>query len=419
MNIIIRPSSIIGMVQAPSSKSIMQRAIAASVLVRGETVIQNASYCADSISAMGMAKNLGVEVIENGSTLNIVSSGLLTGNYLNCGESGLAMRMFAPIAAIQNHKYQFVGEGSLRRRPVDMIGDALNQLGVKFSSTNGFLPFWITGPLKGGAVNVNGSISSQLLSGLLMTLPTLQEDSEIKVVDLKSKPYISLTLQLLETFGIEISNDGLETFCIKGRQSYNPITYKVEGDWSGASFLMVAAALCGNATVKGLNVDSLQADKSILDALKLAGTELEIYEDRIRVSKSNLKSFTFDATHCPDLFPPLVALASHCIGGVSRIKGAGRLIHKESNRAKAIQQEMGRLGIQIGLEDDEMLVKGGNISGNIVSSHSDHRIAMMLAVVALAANSPVTVLEATCVAKSYPDFFDHLTQLGADIKQSI
>lgn len=418
MNIIVRPSSITGIVQAPSSKSIMQRAIAAAVLVRGETVIHNASFCTDSISALGMAKNLGVEVIENGSTLKITSSGLLTGNYLNCGESGLAMRMFAPIAAIQNHKYQFVGEGSLRRRPVDMIGDALNQLGVKFSSTNGFLPFWITGPLKGGVVHVDGSISSQLLSGLLMTLPTLQEDSEIKVVDLKSKPYISLTIQLLESFGIEISNKGLETFCIKGRQSYKSITYEVEGDWSGASFLMVAAALCGNATVTGLNIDSLQADKSILDALKLAGTELEIDEDRIRVSKSNIQSFSFDATHCPDLFPPLVALAAYC-NGVSRIKGAGRLIHKESNRAKAIQQEMGRLGVEIGFEDDEMLVKGGSLSGNIVSSHSDHRIAMMLAVVALAAKSPVTVLEATCVAKSYPDFFDHLTQLGADIKQSI
>lgn len=416
MKITIHPSEIQGTVNAPPSKSLMQRAIAAAILVRGETIILNVSHCADSLSALGMAKNFGVEVYDNSAELRIISNGLLTGNHMHCGESGLAMRMFAPIAALQNHSYQFTGDGSLCKRPVGMIGDALEQLGVNFSSTKGFLPFWLKGPLKGGVVNVDGSISSQLLSGLLMALPIVEMDSEIKVLNLKSKPYISMTMQLLAKFGVEVSNNNFEHFRIKGRQYYKPITFYVEGDWSGASFLLAAAAIRGDVKVKGLNFNSLQADKSILEALKLAETEMDISNDSIHVSKSNLKAFAFDATHCPDLFPPLVALAAYC-KGVSSIKGVRRLIHKESNRAKAIQQEMNRLGIELVIADDEMIIKGGSVNGNIVNSHNDHRIAMMLAVVALASKTPVTISDAACVDKSYPDFFTHFKQLGAIVEQ--
>ncbi len=417
MDIIISPSKVEGTVNAPSSKSMLQRAIAAAVLVRGETLISNATHCADTQSALGMAKNLGVEVLENGTEIKINSNALLIGNHMHCGESGLAMRMFAPIVALQNHSYQFTGDGSLKKRPVAMIGDALQQLGVSFSSSKGLLPFWIKGPLRGGLVKVDGSVSSQLLTGLLIALPMVEEDSEIIVTDLKSKPYVSMTLQLLQEFGVVVQNTNFESFKILGRQQFKPTTYHIEGDWSSAAFMLVAGAINGEVVVNGLNFASLQADKSILDALNLAGGLMDIDENSIKVSKSKLTAFAFDATHCPDLFPPLVVLAA-CCNGISRIKGTERLIHKESNRAKAIQQEMSRLGIEVSIMDNEMVIKGGIVKGNTVNSHNDHRIAMMLAVAALVSKSPVSVVDANCITKSYPDFFTHIEKLGGKINKS-
>ena len=177
---------------------------------------------------------------------------LIRSQLLNCGESGLAMRMFAPIAALHRKEITFTGEGSLLKRPVGMIGEALSQLGAEFKSGNGLLPFIVKGPLQGGKAIIDGSISSQLLTGLLMALPLATNDSEIRVINLKSKPYIAMTIQLLEEFGISIENINFETFRIPGNQEYKAREYIIEGDWSGAAFLLVAGAIKGNITVNGL-----------------------------------------------------------------------------------------------------------------------------------------------------------------------
>lgn len=416
MRITVYPSAIEGAVEAPSSKSMSQRAIAAALLVQGETIIQNISHCDDSLAALKMAANMGAIMVETPTGIKIKTHNALQGNTLHCGESGLAMRMFAPIAALQKNSFVFTGIGSLLNRPVYMIGEALQQLGAEFSSNGGVLPFQLQGPLHGGKITIDGSISSQLLSGLLMALPTLEQDSEIGVKKLKSKPYISMTLQLMENFGVSIHNHNFETFIIQGRQKYNPCTYHVEGDWSGAAFLLVAGAIGGNVVMKDLLRSSLQADRAILDVLKQVGVNCVLTDEGVEITKSELASFDFDATHCPDLFPPLVALAAYC-KGKSHIKGVERLIHKESNRAHAILQEMSKLGIKISLLDDEMHIIGGMVKGNTVNSHNDHRIAMMLSVAAIAAEGPVTIDDAACVSKSYPDFYSHLSQLGAKVKQ--
>ncbi len=316
----VEPSFVSGQITAPPSKSMTQRIIAAAIMADGQSTIINPSYCDDSLAAMSIAVSLGARVEPEPGQLKIAGSWELKERKLNCGESGLAIRMFSPIAALFDEEITLTGGGSLKRRPMNMITDALTQLGVKCSSNNGLLPLTINGPLKGGYVEVDGSLSSQLLTGLLMALPLAGNNSEIKVSNLKSKPYIDMTLQVLGNSGIRVVNENYSLFRIEGNQAYDSGIYEVEGDWSGAAFLLVAGAINGNLIVTGLNTKSFQSDMAVLDALSKAGANMKIMDGAVEISKSELKGFEFDATDSPDLFPPLVALAANC-KGISRIKG--------------------------------------------------------------------------------------------------
>jgi 3-phosphoshikimate 1-carboxyvinyltransferase len=412
----IDPSAIKGTVKAPSSKSMTQRAIAAALLADGQSIIHNPSYCDDSLAAMSIAVGLGARIEPSNDKMVIDGTGDLKESKLNCGESGLAIRMFSPIAALFDEEITLTGANSLRKRPMSMIGEALNQMGVRCSTSGGFLPLTIKGPLKGGKCEIDGSVSSQLLTGLLMALPLAKDDSVIKVNDLKSKPYIEMTIGILKSFGIVIHNEDYTVFRIPGNQKYFPNDYTVEGDWSGGAFLLVAGALNGELTIKGLHQTSKQSDMAVMKALRDAGAKMKISNDQIEISTSSLKAFSFDATHSPDLFPPLAALAAFC-DGVSTIKGVTRLIHKESDRAHSLRQEFGKLMINIDIDGDIMSITGGKPQGAKVESHDDHRIAMAMAVAALKANGRVYIRDSQCVAKSYPGFFDDLRMLGAIVHE--
>lgn len=417
MQIRVQRSKIGGELVAPPSKSYAQRALAGSLLVKGTTVIHNPSRSDDAGAALNIISQLGAEVEDFGDRLVIKGGFNPKGQKLNCQEAGLSLRMFSPIAALADQTMLLNGTGSLLKRPVQMIADALNQLGCHCQTQDGFLPVWIKGPLKSGHAIIDGSVSSQLLTGMLMALPVLNGDSEITVSNLKSLPYIDMTINLLNQFGISVSHQEYSTFYIPGRQRYQPATLIVEGDWSGAAFLLVAGALAGEVTVTGLQSYSLQADRQILTALHSAGATIGILENGITVRRNELRAFDFDATHCPDLFPPLVALAAHC-NGISRIAGVGRLIHKESNRAKVLQEEFYKLGISMRVDGGNLYVTGQSLmkSGE-VDSHGDHRIAMAAAVVAIKARTPVKISGAECVAKSYPGFYRDLKTLGGRIDE--
>jgi 3-phosphoshikimate 1-carboxyvinyltransferase len=412
----IEPSKIKGQIKAPASKSMTQRSIAAALLAYGQSIIHNPSYCDDSLAAMSIAVGLGARVEPKVDELKIIGSGVLKEPKLNCGESGLAIRMFSPIAALYPAEITMVGSNSLKKRPMIMIEEALNQLGVKCSSSGGFLPLTIQGPIVGGKIEIDGSISSQLLTGLLMALPLATKDSEIKVNNLKSRPYIDMTIQILKSFGITIHSTDYNLFKIHGNQKYIPHNYTVEADWSGGAFLLVAGAINGQITVQGLRRDSLQSDMAIINALGKAGAQMKISENQIEISKSVLKAFEFDATESPDLFPPLVALASYC-DGVSTIKGVSRLIYKESDRATALKEEFGKMNVRIEIKDDLMSITGSQPQGAHVESHDDHRIAMAAAVASLGATDGVYIRDSQCVAKSYPGFFDDLRNLGAVVHE--
>ena len=236
------------------------------------------------------------------------------------------------------------------------------------------------------------------------------------MIDLKSKPYIDLTLKVMEQFHLNVPvNCNYEAFTFNAAPtpSGSFVDYTVEGDWSGGAFLLVAGAIGGNITVQGLDIASTQADKAILQALMDCGCKLSIQADCIEIGNAPLKAFQFDATDCPDLFPPLVALAAYC-EGKTIIEGVGRLAHKESNRALTLQDEFHKMGVQVDLQDDIMVGHGGKgVAGAAVHSRHDHRIAMACAVAGLKANGTTTIDEAGAVGKSYPNFYEHLQKLGA------
>jgi 3-phosphoshikimate 1-carboxyvinyltransferase len=412
----VTPSEVKGEIWVPSSKSMTQRAIAAALLSKGQSIILNPSYCNDSLSALSIAHSLGATIDKHNNKVIISGCGKLKEKKLNCGESGLAVRMFSPVAALFSSEIAMTGDGSLSKRPMNMIEEALVQLGAGCNTTNGFLPIIIHGPLKGGFCEIDGSVSSQLLTGLLMALPLAENDSEIRVHNLKSKPYIDMTIQLLEVFGIQVQNTGYNLFNIPANQKYQAQTYEVEGDWSNGAFLLVAGATNGYLKVVGLHTDSKQSDVAILQALEKAGATMIIGPDFIDISKSSLKAFSFDATECPDLFPPLVTLASYC-QGQTVIKGVSRLKFKESDRAAALQKEFGKMNIKIEIEDDLMFITGGVVKGSQLDSHNDHRIAMAVTIAALGVVGKVVINDAECVAKSYPDFFNDIKLIGGNIDE--
>jgi len=414
----IQPGKISGNIDAPTSKSSMQRACAAALLNNGKTIIGNPGRSNDDLAALGVIDNLGAKVLQQSTNeLVIESEGVKpVSREMNCGESGLGIRMFAPIAALSNQEIIINGTGSLLSRPMDFFDEIFPKLGIEIESNHGKLPIKIKGPLKPVDITIDGSLSSQFLTGLLMaygkaaTKPVI-----ITVNNLKSKPYIDLTLQVMQEFGYSVINHQYESFEIHpvNVPSHQPKNYLVEGDWSGAAFLLVAGAIAGQIAIKGLNVFSSQADKAILRALTMSEAVVSIAEDQIVIGPGKLKAFHFDATDCPDLFPPLVALASFC-EGTTVIEGVSRLAHKESNRGLTLQEEFGKMGIEITLQDDLMLVKGGTgLKAATVHSHHDHRIAMACAVAALRAEGETTIEEAEAINKSYPTFYSDLKKLGA------
>ena len=424
MKVIIHPSELKGVIQAPASKSSMQRACAAALLSKGKSIIHNPGHSNDDEAAIGIIKALGASVEINNEELIINNSGFPFNTHhspltIDCGESGLSIRMFTPIVALSDKEITINGSGSLTTRPMDFFDEILPKLGVRIRSNNGKLPMIVQGPLVPTNIEVDGSLSSQFLTGLLMAYSAAgAKDVSIKVKDLKSKPYIDLTLDVMKQFGMNVpENRNYEEFYFKS-EIPNPkseIQYTVEGDWSGGAFLLVAGAIAGSITVKGLDLSSTQADRAIVDAMMSAHASITMEPKGIKIQPGELKGFVFDANDCPDLFPPLVALAAYCKGRTT-IYGVNRLLHKESNRALTLQEEFDKMGVLIKLERDEMLIQGtGIVKGADVHSNHDHRIAMACAVAGLKATSEMVIEEAMAVKKSYPDFYNDLKSLGASV----
>jgi 3-phosphoshikimate 1-carboxyvinyltransferase len=414
---VVSPGNINGTVKVPGSKSMTQRAYAAALLHKGTTIIRNPGTSDDDKAALHVIQQLGAKVhtLAN-NELEIVSHGVNpTSDEIDCGESGLCARLFAPIAAISHMPVIINGKGTLLERPMLVYKSVFEQLHVTAQDFTGQIPFRVKGPLQVKDITIDGSQSSQFLSGLLFAYAFTAHDTvTITVNELKSTPYIDLTLSILKQFGKEITHDNYKTFTIKPAVNIitAPVEINIEGDWSSAAYWLVAGAINGDITVENINIKTLQADKAILEVLQYAGVSLSISYEYITARKSRIKAFDFDATNAPDLFPILAILAAYA-DGESYITGLHRLWYKETNRAETIAEMLMSLEVPFSIEDDYIAITGcGQPTGAFVDSYHDHRIAMAASIAGIKTRNDLVIDNAEAVNKSYPDFFKHLQSLN-------
>ena len=393
----------------PASKSYAQRAILAASLGHSACTIENCGASDDVNHIIRIAEQLGCRIERKENAVILYPRQREPMRDLNCGESGLGIRLTTSIASTFGGKFNISGSGSLSKRPMTDFEQFLPKLGVEFKSNGGFLPLQINGKLKGGELSVDASSSSQFASGLIMSLALAKEDSIVHLQNLVSAPYLEMTLALLKDFKLEFSNSDLKTIVIKGNQEYqNPTLYKVEGDWSAAAFWVIYGALYSPIEIQGCGENSLQADKAILTVLKMAGGSYEWDNDILKIKPTDLKAFEFDASECPDLFPILATLAA-AINGTSIIHGTRRLVNKESNRALVIQKEFSKLGLSIDLQEDMMIIKAqSTLKSATVDSNNDHRIAMACAIAASLTPNGIQISNPSAINKSYPEFWQTL-----------
>jgi 3-phosphoshikimate 1-carboxyvinyltransferase len=395
----------------------MQRVCAGALLHKGTTTVLNPGYSNDDLAALHIIEQLGATVLRNyDGSISISGTGVMpVTNIINCGESGLSTRLFAPIAALSNELVTITGHGSLLQRPMQGFSQFLPLLGVELLDFSGFLPLTLKGPLKPADVALDGSASSQYLTGLLFSMAfAAQEPVRVKAQNLKSRPYIDLSLQVLGKFGKLIENNDYQEFLIDPEKFtvVGDLSVTIESDWSSAAAWIVAGALNGEIIINHLDKNSTQADRHILSVLAQCGVPHHWEDNALYIrSSQNLNPFLFDATHCPDLFPVLGVLAA-CCSGTSKVQGVHRLIHKESNRAETIAKMLVQLGVSLKIEDDTIEITGREVlNSTVISSYNDHRIAMAAAVASLRTEQGIVIENPEAVAKSYPRFFDDLQSL--------
>ena len=410
MNKIINPFKYNGSIKINSSKSIFQRALAISCFSKSEFTIVGDYNNEDTTTAIQICKKIGLDIKINKNELKV--SGNISKNpeniEINSRESGLSTRIFSVLLSSFFSQTKINIEGTAKNRKFDF--SSLERLGIKINNSEESI--LIDGKIKSGIIKLNNQNTSQLLSALLITMPFLNGDSEIICKNLVSKNYVDITLEMLKSLGINILNKSYERFIIKGNQKLKKNKIVVEGDWSSAAFHFVGAAISGKVDIYGLNINSSQGDKEIINVLRKCGSKIKINNSYISVLKDKLIPFEFDATDYPDLFPPLIVLAS-CCEGDSIINGVDRLVNKESNRALSLKKEFSKLGVDINQENNSFRITGKDfLDANEVSSHLDHRIAMSLSIAAIKCKNPITIINSEVVNKSYSRFYDDLEKIA-------
>ncbi len=390
---------------APPSKSESLRALIIAMLLKSKTLISNISFCNDSLSAMKILTSSVAKLEINQNDICIDSTNFSFPKNINCGESAFLFRTMIAASVLLFGNNYFIGTHTLKNRLFNDIENFLRTNKIKFSSNNSYLPFEISSKVDSDIIDLDASQSSQLLSGLLISNALCDMPKTIVCNNLVSKGYVDLTLNFLKAIGVEYSNSNY-TYTLIQQNIIADNQIDVTGDWSGSAFLFVAAAIAGEAYIDGLDINSKQPDRAIIDVLNMCGANISVTNNIVKVEKNELKAFSFDATDCPDLFPPLVALAINC-DGESTIYGATRLLNKESNRLKTLTDEFVRVGAAIIQFEDKIVVRGKKIKGGTASSREDHRIAMALSVAALNSINGIEIENSSVVNKSFPNFFEY------------
>ena len=416
MKVNIKPSKCSGKVRIPPSKSMAHRTIICACLANGKSVISNIDYSVDILTTIECMRNLGAEiecekdfVVING----IKDFNSLRNNEIQCNESGSTLRFLIPLFSLTNQKIIFKGKNRLLKRPQKIYEDIFNSLGLYFYQDDEKIE--IEGSLKANEYSICGNVSSQFISGLLFTLPLLKEDSKINILPpVESKSYIYLTIEMLKKFGIEIIWQDDFTLFIKGNQKYIPHNEVVEGDFSQFAFFGVMACINSKLNISGMDQNSLQGDKQILDVLKDFGCDISFDNGAYTVSADNLEAREIDIKNCPDLGPVLCILAMFS-KGKTVIHNVSRLRIKESDRIQAMVTECGKMGCKIQATQNEMIIEGGfSTPTEELSGWNDHRIVMACAVALSRLGGTINGCEA--ITKSYPNFFEDLKLVGIDLE---
>ena len=419
------PTKLKGKITPPPSKSLAHRAIIAAGLSKGISRIDHIEYSQDIKATIKAMEALGTIIEQHEDYLIINGQYIFTKNNtmpgveIDCEESGSTLRFMIPISIVKENKVRFIGRGQLGRRPLNTFYEIFERQNIGYLYRENVLDLNIIGTLKPDLYRIPGNISSQFITGLLFALPLLSSDSIIEMTSpLESRGYIDLTLQVLKLYGIEIINHEYKQFIIRGRQEYQARDYTVEADFSQAAFYLVADALGNDITVMNLNMESLQGDKAILDILRQMNCTIEQQDGGIKVINQGLTGTTVDASQCPDIIP-VVSLALAIAKGDSQVIHAGRLRIKECDRLSATVKELNALEAKLIEHEDSMEITGVNsLKGGSVSSHDDHRMAMMLAIASTICQKDVIIDNKECVKKSYPDFWEDFMMLGGKIDGS-
>lgn len=418
MKIALGRSPANGRVRAPSSKSYTIRGLVCAALAKGESRINYPLLSDDTEAAARVLTQIGVTIKQEIDQWQVSGGDFHTPQGdLFCGDSAATLRFMTAVSTLVPGECRLTAGSSLAKRPVAPLVQALNGLGVNCTAQSGLPPVTVrSSQLKGGITSIPGDVSSQFVSALLLIAPLAERVVTVRLTTpLESKPYIMMTLDCLQEFGIRIeaSADLVEFRAVP--QVYRRASYSVEGDWSSASYLLALGALSGPVTVESLNPDSRQGDRVLLDFLRRMGTKVTLDKNAVTVRKSELNAIAADLTDCIDLLPTVAVLAA-AARGMSQLSGIERARLKESDRVAAVKEGLERMGIQVTEERNRLIITGGNPHGAEVSGWNDHRIAMAFGVLGTIAGD--TIIDgADCVAKTFPDFWKVLGRLGVEVKQ--
>ena len=420
MKVVISPSQPRGRVEAPPSKSVTHRMVTLGTLAEGTTTIRNPLASDDTLATLNAVNMLGAHT-ERSQDEWIVEGGSLTapGKAIYCGESGTTIRFMTAVSGLVDGPVKLTAGPSLSSRPMGPLLDALNSLGVEAHGEAGHPPITVHGKggIGGGEATLPGDVSSQFVSALLLVAPLTRRPLTVRVTTpLQSWPYVQMTMDAMEVFGVKAAaSPGRDAFT-SPTGKYRALNVNVEGDWSSASILLAAGALSGEVTVENLDSGSSQGDTAILDVLSSMGAECSVDGSEVTCKESRLEAVNHDFSDHPDLFPIAAALCS-VAEGTSTLTGLERLRLKESDRVVSMTEGLKRMGVKVVMEEASVRITGGTVRGAEVNPYNDHRIAMSLGALALAAEGETTIQDAGCVTKSYPGFWGHLENLGVIMRR--
>ena len=420
----IYPSKLSGDIKAPPSKSMANRAVMCAALAEGQSTIENIELSNDILAMIAAMCVLGANITVTGKgrikTLEITGADLSRAHGtlpdIDCGESGSLLRFIIPVALAAAGGAHFTGSGRLPERPIDIYEKLFVSRGISWEHGDKNLPLKAYGTLKSGTYEIAGNVSSQYITGLLLALPMIKGDSRIIVTgDFESRKYVDMTVEILGDFGIDIECTAYG-FKIAGGQKYKPMRYRAEGDWSQASYLILAGVLGKGTRVAGLRRDSLQGDGAIVDVLRRMGADINWEGDMLHANKSALHAADVNVSQCPDL-APVIALAMSCAQGISSISGGARLRIKESDRIETAAAALNALGADVTPTDDGMVIRGkASLTGGAADAVNDHRIAMMAGIASSYCENIIELKDSESVNKSYPSFWEDFVLLGGKIK---